>query len=73
MPSIENGQNPDEHEGYLGHSLDSIATTPSLGFFQRQGYRSWGYPLGLLVYGLMLGILDEYSLSFVSGLHRVRF
>jgi len=70
---MDTGQNPEEHEGYLGHSLDSIATTPSLGFSQRPSYRSWGYPLGLLIYGLTLGISDVYFQTFVSGSHRVRF
>ena len=69
---MDTGQNPEWHVGYLGHSFDSIATTPSLGFFQRQGCRTWGYPLGLLIYGLSPGILDEYSLTFVSGSHRGR-
>jgi len=54
---MDTGQKAEEHEVYLGHSFDSIATTPSsLGFFERQGCRSWGYPLGLLIYGQPLGI-----------------
>ena len=49
------GQKPEEHEGYLGHSLDSI-TTPSASVFQKQGCQTWVTPLVLQVYGLPLGI-----------------
>ena len=53
---MDTGQKAEGHVGYLGQSVDFTTTIPFPGFSQRPSYRSWGYPLGLLIYGLTLGI-----------------
>ncbi|MDP7554350.1 MAG: hypothetical protein QF447_07125 [Candidatus Thioglobus sp.] len=54
-PSMDTGQNPEEHAEYLGYSLDFI-TAPSPEVSERPDCQTWVSLLSPQVYGLPLEI-----------------